>query len=184
MKLLVTGNIGYITTEFIKEAFPECQILLLGETALKSDRRKGISVHPMPHAEKEFEDIFKTYEFEGVIYFSNYLTFHGKKDGELETLRKVLHYYKGNTNSRLLYITGPEGLYEETTGKTLMVRTVEEFCRQYCELHQISVKILVRRIFIPALTRRIISFNYFLKHSIKSRSSLKKHHLRKCIFLL
>ena len=56
MKLLVTGNIGYITTEFIKEAFPECQILLLGETALKSDRRKGISVHPMPHAEKEFED--------------------------------------------------------------------------------------------------------------------------------
>ena len=53
MKLLVTGNIGYITTEFIKEAFPECQILLLGETALKSDRRKGISVHPMPHAEKE-----------------------------------------------------------------------------------------------------------------------------------
>ena len=75
MKLLVTGNIGYITTEFIKEAFPECQILLLGETALKSDRRKGISVHPMPHAEKEFEDIFKTYEFEGVIYFSNYLTF-------------------------------------------------------------------------------------------------------------
>lgn len=142
MKLLVTGNIGYITTEFIKEAFPECQILLLGETALKSDRRKGISVHPMPHAEKEFEDIFKTYEFEGVIYFSNYLTFHGKKDGELETLRKVLHYYKGNTNSRLLYITGPEGLYEETTGKTLMVRTVEEFCRQYCELHQISVKIL------------------------------------------
>lgn len=94
MKLLVTGNIGYITTEFIKEAFPECQILLLGETALKSDRRKGISVHPMPHAEKEFEDIFKTYEFEGVIYFSNYLTFHGKKDGELETLRKVLHYIK------------------------------------------------------------------------------------------
>ena len=74
MKLLVTGNIGYITTEFIKEAFPECQILLLGETALKSDRRKGISVHPMPHAEKEFEDIFKTYEFEGVIYFS-YRTF-------------------------------------------------------------------------------------------------------------
>lgn len=36
MKLLVTGNIGYITTEFIEEAFPECQILLLGETEQKS----------------------------------------------------------------------------------------------------------------------------------------------------
>ena len=72
MKLLVTGNIGYITTEFIEEAFPECQILLLGETEQKSNRRKGLSVHPMPKTEEEFKDIFKTYEFEGVIYFSNY----------------------------------------------------------------------------------------------------------------
>ena len=131
MKLLVTGNIGYITTEFIEKAFPECQILLLGETALKSNRRKGLSVHPMPQAEEEFNGIFKTYEFEGVIYFSNYLTFHGKQDGEIETLRKVLHYYKGNITSRFLYVTGPEGMYEETTGKKLMVCAVDEFCRQY-----------------------------------------------------
>ena len=72
MKLLVTGNIGYITTEFIEEAFPECQILLLGETEQKSNRNKSLSVYPMPKTEEEFKDIFKTYEFEGVIYFSNY----------------------------------------------------------------------------------------------------------------
>ena len=63
-------------------------------------------------------------------------------EGEIETLRKLLHYYKGNLNSRLLYITGPDSLYEDTTGKTLMVRSAEEFCRQYGELHQIAVKIL------------------------------------------
>lgn len=96
----------------------------------------------MPKTEEEFKDIFKTYEFEGVIYFSNYLTFHGTMEGEIETLRKLLHYYKGNLNSRLLYITGPDSLYEDTTGKTLMVRSAEEFCRQYGELHQIAVKIL------------------------------------------
>lgn len=87
MKLLVTGNIGYITTEFIEEAFPECQILLLGETEQKSNRNKSLSVYPMPKTEEEFKDIFKTYEFEGVIYFSNYLTFHGTMEGEIETLR-------------------------------------------------------------------------------------------------
>ena len=81
MKLLLTGNIGYITAEFIEEAFPECQILLLGDTKLKSNRRKGLSVHPMPKQESEFRDIFKTYDFEGVIYFSNYLSFHGTKEG-------------------------------------------------------------------------------------------------------
>lgn len=156
MKLLVTGNIGYITAEFIEEAFPECQILLLGETEQKSNRRKGLSVHPMPKTEEEFKDIFKTYEFEGVIYFSNYLTFHGTMEGEIETLRKLLHYYKGNLNSRLLYITGPDSLYEDTTGKTLMVRSAEEFCRQYGELHQIASRSCVCRIFILVLMRRII----------------------------
>ena len=30
----MTGNIGYITTEFIEEAFPECQILLLGALSI------------------------------------------------------------------------------------------------------------------------------------------------------
>ena len=159
MKLLVTGNIGYITAEFIEEAFPECQILLLGETEQKSNRRKGLSVHPMPKTEEEFKDIFKTYEFEGVIYFSNYLTFHGTMEGEIETLRKLLHYYKGNLNSRLLYITGPDSLYEDTTGKTLMVRSAEEFCRQYGELHQIAVKILR----VPYLYSGTYEEDYFFK---------------------
>ena len=159
MKLLVTGNIGYITTEFIEEAFPECQILLLGETEQKSNRRKGLSVHLMPKTEEEFKDIFKTYEFEGVIYFSNYLTFHGTMEGEIETLRKLLHYYKGNLNSRLLYITGLDSLYEDTTGKTLMVRSAEEFCRQYGELHQIAVKILR----VPYLYSGTYEEDYFFK---------------------
>ena len=142
MKLLLTGNIGYITAEFIEEAFPECQILLLGDTKLKSNRRKGLSVHPMPRQESEFRDIFKTYDFEGVIYFSNYLSFHGTKEGEMETLRHLLHYYKGNSNSRFLYVTNSESSYDITTGKTLLVRSAEEFCRQYGELHGLSVKIL------------------------------------------
>ena len=144
MKLLVTGNIGYITAEFIEEAFPECQILLLGETEQKSNRRKGLSVHPMPKTEEEFKDIFKTYEFEGVIYFSNYLTFHGTMEGEIETLHKLLHYYKGNLNSRLLYITGPDSLYEDSSaGNTAScIRSLSRFC--------------VCRIFIPVLMRRII----------------------------
>lgn len=159
MKLLLTGNIGYITAEFIEEAFPECQILLLGETKLKSNRRKGLSVHPMPKQESEFRDIFKTYDFEGVIYFSNYLSFHGTQEGEMETLRHLLHYYKGNSNSRFLYVTNSESSYDITTGKTLLVHSAEEFCRQYGELHRLSVKILRT----PYLYSGIYENDYFFK---------------------
>ena len=128
MKLLLTGNIGYITAEFIEQSFPECEILLLGETPLRSDHRKKITVHSMPQSDEELKDIFITYEFEGVIYFSNYLTFHGTMDGEIENLRRLLRYYRGNLNTRFLYITGPESFYDKTTGKTLMVHSAEEFC--------------------------------------------------------
>ena len=51
MKLLVTGNIGYITAEFIEEAFPECQILLLGETEQMKDWLRD--------GEKRIQDTFK-----------------------------------------------------------------------------------------------------------------------------
>lgn len=59
----------------------------------------------------------------------------------------------------------PEVMLEELDGAA---------CIGVLEIPEIDLK----------LTRRIISFNYFRRHSIKSQSSLKKHHLRKCIFLL
>ena len=121
----------------------------------------------MPKTEEEFKDIFKTYEFEGVIYFSNYLTFHGTMEGEIETLRKLLHYYKGNLNSRLLYITGPDSLYEDTTGKTLMVRygrrvlqAIRRTASDRCQDSACAVSlfpVLMRRIFFSKLFSTVIN---------------------------
>lgn len=57
MKLLVTGNIGYITTEFIKEAFPECQILLLERLAKVRSSQRDIGTSKATRREG-FEIIF------------------------------------------------------------------------------------------------------------------------------
>ena len=42
MKLLVTGNIGYITAEFIEEAFPECQIPSSWRDGTKVKSQEGL----------------------------------------------------------------------------------------------------------------------------------------------
>lgn len=42
-----------------------------------------------------------------------------------------------------------------------MVRSAEEFCRQYGELHRSLSRFCVCRIFIPVLMRRIIFFKLF-----------------------
>lgn len=142
MRTLLVGNTGYITEDFIEEAFPERQVFILGESILKTDRKKKRIVRPFPESEEETEDIFHTYEFEEIVYFSNYLTFHGELEGEAEMLRKVLQYCKGKDKVHIVYLTGPEGNYDVPTGKTLLVSGAEEMCAKYASLYGMKVKII------------------------------------------
>ena len=36
MKVLLAGNTGYVTEEFVEEAFPECQVMVLGNKIIKT----------------------------------------------------------------------------------------------------------------------------------------------------
>lgn len=142
MKVLLAGNTGYVTEEFVEEAFPECQVMVLGNKMLKTVRRRELISRPFPRTELEFGDIFRTYEFEAVVYFSNYLTLHGELEGEAENLRKILQYCRKGVQSHFLYVTGPEGMYDVPTGKTLLVQNAEDVCRRYAGLYGLTVKIL------------------------------------------
>ena len=90
MRVLLVGNTGYITKEFVQEAFPESEVFIMGNSLLKTERKKHLIVRPFPERDEELEDIFRTYDFELMVYFSNYITFHGTMEGEAEKLRKVL----------------------------------------------------------------------------------------------
>ena len=142
MKVLLAGNTGYVTEEFVEEAFPECQVMVLGNKMLKTARRRELISRPFPRTELELGDIFRTYEFEAVVYFSNYLTLHGELEGEAENLRKILQYCRKGVQSHFLYVTGPEGMYDVPTGKTLLVQNAEDVCRRYAGLYGLTVKIL------------------------------------------
>ena len=96
MEVLLAGNTGYVTETFIEESFPECDVVVLGNEMLKSNRKKNILSHPFIKDEKELKEIFETYEFERIVYFSNYLTMHGRMIGELEQLRQILQLCKKN----------------------------------------------------------------------------------------
>ena len=136
MKVLLAGNTGYVTEEFVEEAFPECQVMVLGNKMLKTVRRRELISRPFPRTELEFGDIFRTYEFEAVVYFSNYLTLHGELEGEAENLRKILQYCRKGVQSHFLYVTGPEGMYDVPTGKTLLVQKPGRFIRTWTKLLQ------------------------------------------------
>lgn len=48
MKVLLAGNTGYVTEEFVEEAFPECQVMVLGNKMLKTVRRRNLISRPFP----------------------------------------------------------------------------------------------------------------------------------------
>ena len=100
MEVLLAGNTGYVTETFIEESFPECDVVVLGNEMLKSNRKKNILSRPFIKDEKELKEIFETYEFERIVYFSNYLTMHGRMTGELEQLRQILQLCKKNKEIR------------------------------------------------------------------------------------
>ena len=142
MRTLLVGNTGYITNKFVEEAFPESLVMVMGDTSIRKNRKKNLFVRPFVKNEKELEDIFITYDFEQIIYFSNYLTFHGETRGEAEMLRKILQLCRGKRNMRIVYLTGPERLYDVTTGKTLLVSEMENLSREYAKLYKTTVKII------------------------------------------
>ena len=142
MRTLLVGNTGYITNKFVEEAFPESLVMVMGDTSIRKNRKKNLFVRPFVKNEKELKDIFSTYDFEQIIYFSNYLSFHGETRGEAEMLRKILQLCREKRNMRIVYLTGPERLYDVPTGKTLLVSEMENLCREYAKLYKITVKII------------------------------------------
>ena len=142
MRTLLVGNTGYITNKFVEEAFPESLVMVMGDTSIRKNRKTNLFVRPFVKNEKELKDIFSIYDFEQIIYFSNYLSFHGETYGEAEMLRKILQLCRGKRNMRIVYLTGPERLYDVPTGKTLLVSEMENLSREYAKLYKTTVKII------------------------------------------
>lgn len=88
-KTIISMLIKFVGFDHI---FPESEVFIMGNSLLKTERKKHFIVRPFPERDEELEDIFRTYDFELMVYFSNYITFHGTMEGEAEKLRKVLMY--------------------------------------------------------------------------------------------
>lgn len=138
MEILLTGNTGYLTEKFIQETFPDDHVVISGACAVKSQK------HILKLRKLEHDDdrtYLEEFEYDRIVYFSCYLTLHGKQDGELEKLRRILQYCR-NRKTQFLYVTGPEGSFTATTGKTVMASSAENLCMYYAQIGAVNLKIL------------------------------------------
>ena len=141
MEVLVVGNTAYVDDDFCTKAFPGDHVQVVAADDARRDESS-------PHASwKELlQHLDQAYEFDRVVYLSNYLTPHTDTVGDIELLRSVFRACMGR-RVQLLYVAGPaaaEDAVDATgqTGKGIIARAANDLCRHYAAREGIQTKIL------------------------------------------
>lgn len=128
----------FLTKEWIEEAFPDDHVLtthrkddMLSDTRIKSVILDGRQL---------LEQLQTTYDFDRVVYFSEYLLPHNNLEGELDRLRRVLQEFR-EKEVELIYFSGPESALTPPTSQSILARTAEELCLHYAKTSKIQVKV-------------------------------------------
>lgn len=138
MEILLTGHTAFLTQEWIETAFPDDHVLTThakGE-ALLDTRVKTVTLD----GKQLLGQLTETYQFDRVVYFSEYLLPHGDQEGELDRLRRVLQSCR-EREVELLYLSGPEAALTPPSGKTLLANAAEELCFHYAKTSKLQVKV-------------------------------------------
>lgn len=141
MEVLVVGNTAYVDDDFCAKAFPGDHVKVVATA-------EGHRDESSPHASwnELLQHLEQAYEFDRVVYLSNFLTPHTDTVGDIELLRSVFRACMGR-RVQLLYVAGPagaEGAVDAAgrTGKGIIARAANDLCRHYAAHEGVQAKIL------------------------------------------
>lgn len=141
MEVLVVGNTAYVDDDFCAKAFPGDHVKVVAAAEARRDESS-------PHASwnELLQHLEQAYEFDRVVYLSNFLTPHTDIMGDIELLRSVFRACTGR-RVQLLYVAGPasaEGSADAAgrTGKGIIARAANDLCRHYAAHEGVQAKIL------------------------------------------
>lgn len=141
MEVLVVGNTAYVDDDFCAKAFPGDHVKVVAAAEARRDESS-------PHASwnELLQHLEQAYEFDRVVYLSNFLTPHTDTVGDIELLRSVFRACMGR-RVQLLYVAGPAGAEGAAdaagrTGKGIIARAANDLCRHYAAHEGVQAKIL------------------------------------------
>ena len=144
LEVLPTGNIAYVTRELLDEAFPDDHVfVLLDNLAVASDPR--VECVDIKDAGL-LSTLGEGYDFERVVFFSDYLTPHSDREGEVDRLRQVLRSCT-SPSVQFVYVSGPAAMGmvdgpRDATGKAIIAHAAEELCFFYAQKRGFGLKVL------------------------------------------
>lgn len=141
MEVLVVGNTAYVDDDFCAKAFPGDHVKVVAAAEARRDESS-----PYASWNELLQHLEQAYEFDRVVYLSNYLTPHTDTMGDIELLRSVFRACMGR-RVQLLYVAGPAGAEGAAdavgrTGKGIIARAANDLCRHYAVREGVQAKIL------------------------------------------
>ena len=104
-----------MTPAWIETAFSGDHVLIAGAQGTQHDSHiKVITLDK----KQQLSQLVSTYEFDRIVYFSEYLIPHSEQEGELECLRRVLQDNR-ECPVQLLYLAGPEEVAQPASWHSL-----------------------------------------------------------------
>ncbi|MBR2847612.1 MAG: HD domain-containing protein [Clostridia bacterium] len=138
-RILLAGNTGYITGKFIEDAFENNNIIIAGQTHLKS----GGKIKVYNGKRIPYEKIFETYDFDVVIFFARELTYRTKTEPDTEKLREILGLTaKYQKDAKVIYFSSLDGAYSDKKDISVITLSKENLCEFYTGHYGVDIKIV------------------------------------------
>ncbi len=141
MNTLIIGNVGYWTEETLKKAFPEDSIIICG-TNCEDKKSDNIKWFKIGLEGRKARYVFETFNFDRVIYMSEYLTYHTIAEDELERVRRLLRLCRNSNISQLIYFTSDVVCSTEENSKKMILEAGENLFAYYANQFRVDFRVV------------------------------------------
>ena len=141
MYTLITGNCSLITMEFLDQAFPKDEIVLLGKLPAQNIKSKRVTCYSEEEPGEKILDLTATYRFDKIVYFSDRIVSLKTKDEPMFTLDHLLSAVSRTSKPKILLLTplSPEE-YPDMDGSQIIADTIPKLCKWYSEIMRLDIK--------------------------------------------
>jgi len=143
MDILVTGNLMPLSNSFYEELDRNLKLVVCGKSMITDYHSKN--VNPYDYNEEELENLFRSFDFQNVVYFSKALDGAKKVFDELESLENILFLCKKYKISNLIYVNTndlAEERVDKESSRYILLNACEHLCKIASEEESIDISIV------------------------------------------
>ena len=138
-RVLCIGNTEYLTQAFLEETFPGSKVTVAGNTKLDSANK----IRLFRIQEPTIQALFRTYDYDVVVYFSGDLTYMTTEKNDAEELRAVLECAKAaDKKMKILYLSSLDSSLSNRTDRSILCRAKEDLCKFYANTSNLDIKVV------------------------------------------